>query len=69
VPKRIPSKETAAHIAACTKKNIADGERTRFRDMAESELINLHEGNFARYQVRPSEFKAWQDVWAEKPAH
>jgi Fic/DOC family len=58
-----------AHIAAWTRKNIAEGERARFRDIAESELINLHEGNFARYQVRPSEFKSWQDVWAEKPAH
>jgi hypothetical protein len=62
-------KPAAAHIASGTIENIAEGERTRFRDMAETELINLHEGNFARYQVRPSEFKAWQDVWAEKPAH
>ncbi len=31
--------------------------------MAESELLNLHEGNFARYQIRPSEFRAWTEVW------
>ena len=66
---RMERRPAVAHIAAWTRKNIAEGERARFRDIAESELINLHEGNFARYQVRPSEFKAWQDVWAEKPAH
>jgi hypothetical protein len=66
---RMERKAAAAHIAAWTNKNIAEAERARFQDMAESELINLHEGNFARYQVRPSEFKSWQGVWAEKPAH
>jgi hypothetical protein len=33
--------------------------------MVESELASLHEGNFARYRVRPSEFAAWQQVWNE----
>ena len=35
----------------------------RFREAAERELLSLHEGNFARYRVRPSEFEAWQEVW------
>lgn len=60
--------EAAAHIAGWTKQGIAEVERARFRAMVETELINLHEGNFARYGVRPSEFKAWQEIWAEKPA-
>ena len=66
---RMERRPAVAHIAAWTKKNIAEGERARFRDIAENELISLHEGNFARYQVRPSEFKSWQDVWVEKPSH
>ena len=33
---------------------------------AEAELVSLHEGNFARYQIRPSEFEAWQQVWGER---
>lgn len=32
----------------------------RFIEVAESELIGLHEGNFARYKVRPSEFYEWK---------
>ena len=66
---RMERKAAVAHIAAWTKKNIAEDERARFQDMAETDLINLHEGNFARYQVRPSEFQSWQEVWTEKPAH
>ncbi|MEQ1618403.1 MAG: Fic family protein [Terricaulis sp.] len=29
----------------------------------EIELIGLHEGNFARYKVRPSEYYTWKGVW------
>jgi hypothetical protein len=36
------------------------GERERFREMAESELMSLHEENFARYQVELGEFATWQ---------
>ena len=61
---RMDRKEAAAYIAAWVEKNgIAQPEQEKFRDMAESELVSLHEGNFARYQIRPSEFEAWQQVW------
>lgn len=33
-------------------------------EIAETELLGLHEGNFARYQIRPSEFAAWQTAWS-----
>ena len=51
------------HIAAWAQKNIGSSDRDRFRETAESELLGLHEGNFARYQIKPSEFAAWQKVW------
>jgi Fic family protein len=57
-------KAAVAHIASWTEKNISGPERDRFREMAESELLSVHEGNFARYQIRPSEFSEWQTVWA-----
>ena len=56
-------KAAATHIALWTKENIEETERARFREMAEAELMNLHEGNFARYQIRPSEFTAWETAW------
>lgn len=60
---KMDRKAAAAHIASWAEKNISEAERDRFREMAESELLTLHEGNFARYQIRPSEFAAWQDIW------
>ncbi|MEY2394517.1 MAG: hypothetical protein QOF94_862 [Acidobacteriaceae bacterium] len=64
---RMDKKAAAAYVTAWVEKNgIPDGEREKFRDMAESELVSLHEGNFARYQIRPSEFEAWQQVWGER---
>lgn len=42
--------------------NIDEADCEQFRQIAEEELLALHEGNFARYQVRPSEFAAWQGV-------
>jgi hypothetical protein len=67
---RMDKKAAAAYIAAWAGKNdIQESELEKFRDMAESELVGLHEGNFARYQIRPSEFEAWQHVWGEPKSH
>lgn len=38
-------------------------ERARFVEVAEVELQSLHEGNFARYRVRPSQFETWRAKW------
>ncbi len=65
---RVGRKAASANIASWVEKNIPEAEREQFRDMAEAELLNLHEGNFARYQLRPSEFAAWQEVWTSHMA-
>lgn len=57
-----------AHITSWVGENIAPDEREQFREAAETELLSLHEGNFARYGIRPSEFAAWQAVWAGEAA-
>lgn len=56
-------KDATAWIAAWANKSIDLDNRNRFIEVAEAELTSLHEGNFARYQVRPSEFTAWRSVW------
>jgi Fic family protein len=65
---RMDRKSTADHISKWVKENIPADERERFREMAESELLGLHEGNFARYEIRPAEFAAWRQEWGEKTA-
>jgi Fic family protein len=66
VRRHMDRKEATAYIAEWLKTNIGTDERGRFREMAESDLLSLHEGNFARLQVRPSEFAAWQVAWENK---
>jgi hypothetical protein len=56
-------KDTAARIAAWSSAAIDPADRQQFNDVVETELASLHEGNFARYQIRPSEFAAWREVW------
>ncbi len=63
---RLGRKEAAAFIGDWVNKNVAEDKRDTFREMVESDLLSLHEGNFARLQIRPSEFKAWQVVWENK---
>jgi len=56
-------KAAARHIAAWTGEHIEEIDRSAFRTAAEDELLALHEGNFARYGLRPGEFRSWQAVW------
>jgi DNA-binding transcriptional ArsR family regulator len=65
---RMDRKAAATHIAKWVEENVSPADRDRFREMAENELLGLHEGNYARYEIRPAEFAAWQRVWTEKAA-
>lgn len=38
-------------------------DRSQLITALETELSSLHEGNIARYRIRPSEYTAWQKVW------
>jgi Fic/DOC family len=60
---QVARKNAATKIAAWAKKEIDSGDRQHFAEIAEAELIGLHEGNFARYRIRPAEFAAWRQVW------
>jgi len=51
------------HIREWTGTNIEELHRAAFRSATEDELLALHEGNFARYSLRPAEFQAWQAAW------
>ena len=65
----MPDREgAAAHIAAWTARNIAAEDGEAFREMAEEELLALHDGSIARYQIRPGEFGAWPGCLESAPA-
>lgn len=54
---------TRAHLVTTSRELIPTADQDQFAEVAETELLGLHEGNFARYLVRPSEFAAWQQIW------
>ena len=57
----------AAFIAPWVKKNASRKPSARNSGTwRKANWSSLHEGNFARYQIRPSEFEAWQQVWGER---
>lgn len=41
-------------------QNIPEAEREDVFNLVENEFISLHDGNAARFKVRPSEFEAWK---------
>jgi len=63
VRSRKDKKAAVKWIAAQAKAAIPASERMRFVEAVETELSSLHEGNIARYRLRPSEFKAWRENW------
>lgn len=38
-------------------------QQARFVEVVETELQGLHEGNIARYRIKPSQYRAWRDQW------
>jgi hypothetical protein len=60
---RLSRREALAHVTRWTREQLPGDEQERFREVVESELLALHEGNFARFRIRPSEFRAWWEGW------
>lgn len=63
---KLNRKEVVSRIMDWATQRIEPEDREEFVQAVEAELMSLHEGNFARYQVRPSEFREWQAVWNNK---
>jgi len=42
--------------------NVPENERAELFNLIETEIASLHEGNAARFKVRPSEFQAWKEL-------
>lgn len=57
--KRLPTTEQIRPLAA---KLVPEGDLARFVTIAVAELAGLHEGNIARFRIRPGELHAWRAV-------
>ena len=43
-------------------KNLPEADRIEFFKVIETEIMSLHDGNIARFKIRPNEFQAWWDL-------
>lgn len=57
------SKSESSIVIQARALHVAPQESAQFRELIETELLSLHEGNFARYRVTPTEFKKWKETW------
>ena len=60
---RLDKKNAALLIRKRALANVPEEDRLQFAEVAEKELASLHEGNIARYRLRPSEYKEWRQTW------
>lgn len=59
--------DRAAAVAHIRREVAAAGlsaaDAARLTELTETAILDLHEGNFARYRVRPSEYHRWRALW------
>jgi hypothetical protein len=57
------NKKSAITVIRQRSQQIPSEDQDRFIEAVEVELRGLHEGNIARYRLRPAEFDAWHSAW------
>jgi hypothetical protein len=55
--------QAIAFVRSRAETQLPAAQRDRFVEVTETQLMSLHEGNIARYRLRPSEFQRWQANW------
>ncbi len=60
---RLDKIQAIALVQQHAREKIPAPDQSRFIEVVETQLMSLHEGNMARYRLRPSEFVAWQVGW------
>ena len=60
---RMDRTAAGVHIRRRAAEALPSEERSRFIELVETDLMNLHEGNLARARLSPSEFEAWKAGW------
>ena len=63
VSRRMDRKAAVAHIRRRATEAFTAGERSRFVELVETDLMNLHDGNLARARLSPAEYSAWKASW------
>jgi hypothetical protein len=63
VRERMNKKAATALARQRGAEQLPAADQARFVEIVETELMSLHEGNIARYRLRPGEYQAWRQGW------
>ncbi|MFW6236032.1 MAG: Fic family protein [Desulfovibrionales bacterium] len=63
IVRNVMNRNEAAGFARQSSEALPPGERNPFIEVVETEIMGLHEGNIARYQLSPAEYRAWHRQW------
>jgi len=55
--------QAIAYIRDQAASQVDPADQARFIEVIETQLMSLHEGNMARYGIRPAAFDAWTVSW------
>jgi hypothetical protein len=59
----LDKKNAVAFIRQRAAEDVPQVEQSRFIEIVETEIMSLHEGNIARYRLRPAEYRTWRESW------
>ncbi len=63
VVQTMDKKKADSYIYERARRDIVEKDQSRFIEIVETEIMSLHDGNIARYSLRPSEFTRWHANW------
>lgn len=63
IVRTIMGKAEASNTVKVEARKLPEEDQAQFIEVLETELLGLHEGNFVRYRIKPSEFSAWKKHW------
>lgn len=63
VSHRMTKPQAIGQVRDVAQQSLPASDQARFVEVVHDQLMSLHEGNIARYRLRPSEFAAWQVAW------
>lgn len=63
ITSNMDKRAATAFIRQRAIEHIALQDRSRFVEVIETEVMHLHEGNIARYHLRPLQYEEWKKTW------
>ncbi len=60
---RMNKQAAVAAIKQKAHEALPIGDRAKFIEVIETELMSLHKGNIARFRLRLSDYETWLKTW------